>query len=167
MGRREKILITMMVLALGFGVFEFLYSPPQQEMEETAAPEEGVQEIQSMAQNLGRDLQDSELKEAEEHILEMAASEWDRNIFRSFPETESVEEPVQEEEVHEAQDLGALSYSGYLEMGEKRIAVINSEEYTVGDMLEQENAQVRKITPDRVLVRSLRTGEEVWVPYTD
>ena len=68
-----------------------------------------------------------------------------------------MKKPVQAEEEteqaeQETQPEGMILYTGYLEMGTTRLAIINGNEYATGDMLEQGGYVVRSITPSQIVL---------------
>ncbi len=159
MGIREKILVTIMVLALAYGAFELFYSPgdPVEEKD----PEQEVQEAQQFSQSMSQALQEAGITEAQERILQAAVRDWPEEIFHEFPDAELLEEETVPEEI----DHGPLRYSGYVEMGDKKIAIINAREYSRGEKLKDEPARVVEITSEKVLLEFLKTGQQVEVPY--
>ncbi|EFI33365.1 conserved hypothetical protein [Desulfonatronospira thiodismutans ASO3-1] len=159
MGIREKILVTMMVLALAYGAFELFYSPADPVEEKD--PEQEVQEAQQFSQSMSQDLQEADITEAQKRILQAAARDWPGEIFHEFPDAELLEE----ETVQEETDFGPLRYSGYVQMGDQKIAIINAREYSRGEELKDEPARVVEITSEKVLLESLETGQQVPVPY--
>lgn len=56
-------------------------------------------------------------------------------------------------------------YSGYVELGSGKLAVINGYEYQVGDSLEGGGFKVVAIAPERVTLESLANGDREDVPY--
>ena len=45
-----------------------------------------------------------------------------------------------------------MLYTGYLRMGDKRLAIINGMEYEAGDILEPDGFIIRSISPRRVVI---------------
>jgi len=56
-------------------------------------------------------------------------------------------------------------YSGYVELGSGRLAIVDGIEYQVGDNLEGGGYKVAAITPDQVVLEILANGNRVEVPY--
>ena len=56
-------------------------------------------------------------------------------------------------------------YTGYVELGSGRLAVVDGYEYQVGDSLEGGGFKVVAIAPDRVTLESLANGDREEVPY--
>ena len=58
-------------------------------------------------------------------------------------------------------------YSGYLEMGRIRIAVINGLEYRVGETLVDGSFMVERITPASVTLMAAQSQQQIIIPYQD
>jgi hypothetical protein len=56
-------------------------------------------------------------------------------------------------------------YTGYVELGTGRLAVVDGFEYQVGDALEGGGYKVVAITPEKIFLESLANGNRVEVPY--
>lgn len=56
-------------------------------------------------------------------------------------------------------------YTGYVELGSGRLAVVDGYEYQVGDNLEGGGFKVVAIAPDHVTLESLANGDREDVPY--
>lgn len=159
MGTREKILFVLMVLALGYGAFELFYPSPRE------SPEEGFKAGEAAALDLARQVADDlarmELGPGEAYILELAAAEWPREPSWVMEREKPVEEPVREE------GPGPLTYTGYLEINERRLAIINGIEYQVGEQVEHEGLVLLSITPERVELKYNRTGQTIKAFYME
>lgn len=56
-------------------------------------------------------------------------------------------------------------YTGYVELGSGRLAVVDGYEYQVGDALESGGFKVVAITPDQVTLESLANGTQEKIVY--
>ena len=56
-------------------------------------------------------------------------------------------------------------YTGYVELGSGRLAVVDGIEYQAGDTLEGGGYKVAAIQPDKLFLESLANGNRVEVPY--
>ncbi len=60
-----------------------------------------------------------------------------------------------------------IIYSGYVDSGKKKLAVINGLEYRVGEQLEMEGYILKGITPSKVLIVNKNTGNEMEIPIQE
>ena len=56
-------------------------------------------------------------------------------------------------------------FTGYVELGSGRLAVIDGYEYQAGDTLEGGGYKVLSVTPDKVALESLANGQKLELPY--
>ena len=56
-------------------------------------------------------------------------------------------------------------FTGYVELGSGRLAVIDGYEYQVGDTLEGGGYKVLAVSPDKVTLESLANGQRLDIPY--
>ena len=60
-----------------------------------------------------------------------------------------------------------IIYSGYVDAGIMKIAVINGLEYKAGEQLEMEGYVLKRVTPSKVLIVNKNTGSEVEIPIQE
>ena len=66
--------------------------------------------------------------------------------------------------------VGALTkiiYSGYVESGRNRMAVLNGLEYRTGEPLAEEGYILKQIMPSKVLIFDKRTGSSLEIPIQE
>ena len=87
-------------------------------------------------------------------ILEESATTWRKDPFEVISKTvvEQAESKEEAQIVDREALAGSLSYTGYMEMGDNILAIINDLEYQVGDQLASEGAVLKKVTPKEVLI---------------
>ncbi len=66
-----------------------------------------------------------------------------------------------------ASRLGPVEYTGYLEIGTRRIAVINGESYEAGEELEAGGYLVKRIRSSAVVIEEKGTGKDITVPLEE
>jgi hypothetical protein len=162
MTTREKILITLMIAAIGYGAFELLsatlFRDPAPE-----TPASRVQDQSRLPGEVARVMEDGGLDPVRAYIFEVASMDWGRNFFYQWPpETEvTPQDPWMEE------DIEPLTYSGYIEMGQRRLAIINNMEYQEGDMLARTGFRIMSISPGEVIIESVRGIRQTSIPYVE
>ncbi|MBW1766437.1 MAG: hypothetical protein JRJ65_05225 [Deltaproteobacteria bacterium] len=155
MSKREKIILAVMTLAILFVLFEFLFSSPDNtNLMVTKTQLEGLRNgISSLALSLPA----GNLSNTGVHIIDIAGDEWKRNPFKELLSQKSRVTteitPLIEENETEI-NLPVYIYSGFLSMGEKKLAIINGLEYEAGHELETGGYIVQQIKPTEVLLKS-------------
>lgn len=150
---REIVIIGIMLIAVLYGFYSFFIAP-------SSKPGKSV----SLKSVTGTD---NLIKDASEvlkirgsypvyaAIVSSAEGSWDRDPFYE-----------EKAALLTIGDLG-LKYNGYLEIGRKRIAIINNVSYEIGDKLEIAEYIVRYISPSAVVVEGEIKGMRVTIPLSE
>lgn len=136
---REKIIVGLMALAVLYFAYDFfLASPTGRNGNQTA----GHDTILAVAADLQQQLAAGDFDQPPGTAAALAARErpWrpEKFVAADFALREPEAEPDQEEllRLEEVQAAAAaLVYSGFLELGGKRLAVVSGSEYAVGDQI--------------------------------
>ena len=93
------------------------------------------------------------------YVMRLAGSNWGRNPF-------SGEDWMPEEGKGKGGPAArpGFAYNGYVQKGNRSVAVINDREYRAGDQLEEKGFFVKKISPAKVLIKNKGEGTEFEVP---
>jgi len=162
MGTREKILVALMVLAVLYGAFELFLSPPEKRgPEKKSGPD--IESVRQMAEEITSRIEQAKLTALQKNTLNLAGQQWEPDPFYVLPE----EEAVAAEDSGSKGSSKSLKYTGYLEVGDTRMAIINGVEYRMGESLEKGGGVVKRITPGHVIIESASTGERFTVPYSE
>jgi hypothetical protein len=146
MTNREKIIVGLMVLAVVYGVYTVFFSAPRK-----VSISSGHKELETLNSFVTKVAEQTKtgLSKEQTYILQKARTEWKQDPFIQ------IRPKLTREEEAQRQPLvlnGKILYTGFLEMGNKRLAIINGMEYEVGDVLEKTGLVVRNISPSHVVV---------------
>lgn len=105
------------------------------------------------------------LSQEDKYIIELAEAEWKQDPLihaelKDRPESE-IQKAKQVEPVP-SPDL-KISYTGYMQMGDRKLAIINGVEYAAGDHLEQGDYILHSITPSRVVIVSIGPNQKRYI----
>lgn len=135
-----------MVLAVIYGVYTVFFAAPRK----VSIPS-GHKELETLNSFVTKVAEQTKtgLSKEQTYILKKAGTEWKQDPFvRIRPRLTREEEAERQPLVVNSRIL----YTGFLEMGNKRLAIINGMEYEVGDILDQSGLIVRNISPSHVVV---------------
>jgi hypothetical protein len=150
MTSREKIIVGIMLLTVGYGAIELLLPRTKAG---TAAPvaqsTEGLNTFISKVAEAAK----GATSESSAHVIQLAEANWKQDPFmvirKAAPlpaEKAASKEPVR--------PLPNMAYSGFLEIGAKRLAIINGMEYEAGDRVTPGAFSVKTILPNKVIMTS-------------
>lgn len=159
LNKRQIIILVIMAIAIIYAAYDFLIGQPAVKK---AKIEATPIEIESFITSISNDVMKNKMAGVEVYIIKKAEADWGRNPFwmrseyREFAGDEA------------GGGLAAkIVYSGYVDSGRKRMAIINGYEYEPGDVLEIEGYVLKSVTPSRVLIANPGTGSELFIPLQE
>jgi hypothetical protein len=118
--------------------------------------------IEEFISGLTNDLSKNKLSDFDNYIVKRTQVGWSKN-------------PFLKKDLYRAwlakDGVGTASlkmiYSGYVDSGKNRIAVINGVEYRAGEQLEEKGYTLKQITPSKVLIFDKNTGSDLEIPIQE
>ena len=166
LGKREMIILGVVAIVILYAVFDFL-SPNKKDS--------GLDMVQKTSElnTFVTELAGSREKETAKNlgiiIFSRAEKEWtqdpflDGKAFKVWTESKTIKAKDEESAVQGIEFI----YSGYLEVGSKRMAIINGIEYNEGEVLDVKGYVLKSISPSRVLIENRGIGAAVNVPLQE
>jgi hypothetical protein len=165
MTNREKIIVGLMLLTVAYGVYAVFFEGKTKPQE--IAVFSATEQLESLSAFITKVAETSKagLAKEDEYIIEQAEAEWKQDPLISV---ELKDRP--ESELQKAQQVTRVSipdlkvsYTGFMQMGDRKFAIINGIEYTSGDRLEQGDYIVRSITPRQVVIVSTGRSKQRFI----
>jgi hypothetical protein len=160
LNKRQIIILVIAALLILYAAYEYLISGPAGKKVETGT---NSAEINTFVSDLQNDLIKNITVGVDAYIIGRAEANWQRNPFW---ERQSYKEWAAREGAAGV-SASKIIYSGYVDSGRKKLAVINGLEYRVGEQLEMEGYILKGITPSKVLLVNKNTGNEVEIPIQE
>ena len=163
MSKREKIILVLMGLAVLYGAFEYLWPSG-----ESAAPgqnRQSTEELNAYVAGIAASLPQMSASKTEKYAIASAAAKWTQDPFLQVRLPEK-KDPVETEETIPAEEFN-LRYTGYIEMGSTRLAIINGKEYTAGEELELSGYVLLDIDASRVRIGRKGSDQTVAIPLEE
>jgi hypothetical protein len=158
--KREKIILAVMGACILFAVYYFvIMGPDAPNVAVTSGkPEDSAKMMVEMANSLKKD----STTEPDSYVIARAESNWEADPFFKGVLASAKDMPGG---VGKGPDI---VYSGYVDLGVKRVAIINGNPYEVGDKLELTGAYyVRQIDSTRVVVVDREQSRNITVPLKE
>jgi hypothetical protein len=153
MTNREKIIVGLAALSLGYGAIELLLPRAKTAPSVQTQSSEGLTVFISKVADATRSLS----AEASTTVIQKAETAWKQNPFVAIPKAQAPELKADAQKKPD-RPLPNLVYSGFLEVGSKRLAIINGMEYETGDKLDPGGFTIKTILPTRVTLTSAQWG---------
>ncbi|ABW67209.1 general secretion pathway protein GspB [Desulfosudis oleivorans] len=158
---REKIIVVLAGIALLYGAYELglknLFSGAGDKIAQTAAPRTDAG-LSGFTMELAARTGHSGLSDREQYILDHRHSRWDTDPFVA-PETLAAMRNPESGGTTSDSGQTRFVYSGYIAIGNVRLAVINGREYEEGERLVDGGYVLRRIQPTRVVLSGDGGGE--------
>ncbi|RQD67100.1 hypothetical protein [Desulfonatronovibrio magnus] len=163
MEKRQKIILAVMVIAILYGIYDFFLKSPGQAPQ--VVQEQRVERTRQLTSDVLARIDNLTLDSEEMLVLEASVGRPGTDIFYSWPYGERPEE--REPEVVQEEITGPLTFGGFIEMGDKKIAIINGYEYTVGEVIPEEGLRIVSILPNEVVLESISTNRRLSIYFED
>lgn len=153
MSKREKIILVIMALTVVYGFYALFLENPSAGIPKLAASGNKLDTFNKFITNIAA-LVKGGVSEEDTYIIDKIPVKWTKDPFLNTrkevtfkPEKEKLNEAKKEAT---ARELGIV-YSGFLNMGNRNLAVINGNEYEKGEKLPGSGHIVEGIYPNRVV----------------
>ena len=135
-----------MVLAVVYGAYIMFFESPKQAKTFSAGGDRKLEALNTFITKVA-DKAKSGPSKKQAYILQKAQADWKQDPFVQL-QSKKVEEDTGPAPVLDAR----VRYTGFLQMGDRRLAIISGMEYETGDRLESGGFIIRSIFPNRVMV---------------
>jgi hypothetical protein len=147
MSNREKIIVGLMVVAVIYGAYILFFSSPSTATKQTkiVSGDKELEALNTFITKIAAKTNTGPSK-SQAYILQKAQIEWKQDPFVELQPKKVVDTgpaPVLDTRV---------KYTGFLQMGDARLAIISGMEYEPGDRLEPGGFIIRRIFPNHVVV---------------
>ena len=155
-----------MCLAIVYGAYEVFWTPSTRK-----APKQPVaaekEDLRKFVGEVTQKLLKEKLPEEAVYRVKKASSHWTKDPFIQTSAPLSQEKPADVSTIPTGQpyeERPDLIYTGYLELGPKKIAVISGTEYTVGEALGVNDLYVKRISSQSVIIGKVKSEETIQLP---
>jgi hypothetical protein len=162
--KRQIIILSIAALFAVYAGYELLIASPASKKVKT---NENNQEISTVVSDLRNDLMKNVEGGMDEYIITRAEANWKRNPFWDRSSSSYKEWAATQGAAGSSGSAAKIIYSGYVDAGKMKIAIIDGLEYRVGEQLEMEGYVLKRVTPSKVLIVNKNTGSEVEIPISE
>jgi hypothetical protein len=165
MGKREKIILGVMAIAILYGAF--VYLAPKQKIAGVDMGQKTA-ELKTFVTGLTAGIGKEPSNNSGALIFSRAEKEWTQDPFLDSKAYKSwTQVKVTAKETGVAAPKSEFVYSGYLEVDRKRMAIINGMEYREGDGLDAKGYLLKSVSPSSVVIENRGIGATINVPLLE
>jgi hypothetical protein len=141
--------------------YEYLIAGPASKKVKTST--ESVN-INTSSTGITKDLGKDKITDFDAYVIRRMEADWGKNPFWK---KDLYKEWGNREGVAKSGVLAKIIYSGYVDSGKNKMAIINGLEYRLGEELELEGYVLKQITPSSVLIFNKYTGNKEEIPLQE
>jgi hypothetical protein len=148
MSNREKIIVGLMLLTVAYGVYALFFEGKSKGSKTVTAAVSATEQLENLNAFITKVAEASRagLSEEDTYIISRAETAWKQDPMTMVELTDIPEDEI-----------------GFMQMGDRKFAIINGLEYTTGDELEQGGFKVRSITPRQVVIVSTDRSKKKFI----
>lgn len=162
--KREIIILAIAALFVLYAGYEFLIARPADKKVQASANVDSAKKSTSLT-DMTSDLSKDSLSDLDIYMVRKIETDWSKNPFWK---RDSYKEWAAKEEAAKGGSLAPkIIYSGYVDSGKNKMAVINGLEYRIGEQLEIEGYYLKQITPSKIVIFNKNTGDKEEVPLQE
>lgn len=165
LGKREIIILGFVAVVIIYALFDFLFPKKKSGADMVQMSEE----LNTFVTDLTGSLEKGTAKNTGTIIFSRAEKEWTNDPFldgkalKAWNESKIVMARAAEAPVQAVEFI----YSGYLEVGSRRMAIINGIEYNEGEVLDVKGYVLKSVSPSKVLIENRGIGATLNVPLQE
>jgi len=158
-GKREKIILALMCVVILYGLYSFFLESPSGKKEAAdVTRQEEMNRIGTLVTTVSVSLKEGMPSSVDAYIIKEAQKEWGKDPFYTAYEAETEKTTA---------ELPDFAYTGYVEYGSSRLAVINGVDYRVGESLELPGFVLLSVAPSKVVILDREGKRNITVPFKE
>jgi len=166
---RQIILLGVTLLAVLYGAYDFLFTGKKSAVTANAA-KQGI-DMGTFSSEITVTLAKDTPSPVDAYMIKRAEAAWLRDPFyeqNSYRQLTAADEPPPAVVAAAVSaEKSKFNYTGYVDMGRKKIAILNGNEYAVGDALDVDGYVVNGIYPDRIVIYHKETRQMLEIPLQE
>jgi hypothetical protein len=162
--KREIIILVIAALFVLYAGYEFLIARPADKKVQTSANADSAKKNTSISERTS-ELSKDKLKDFDVYVIRKIETDWSKNPF--WKKDSYKEWAAKEDAAKGGSTAAKIIYSGYVDSGKNKMAVINGLEYRIGEQLEIEGYILKKITSSKVVIFNKNTGNNEEIPLQE
>lgn len=168
MTTREKIIVGIMCLTIVYGAYELLMPKGKKPSTSREKADPSV-ELNAFVTEVTKKMANTGQGESYRYIVDKAGAEWTKDPFLQSvtPLKKSPTAIATAKQAITVRPAPRLVYTGYLQLGGTKIAIINDMEYAVGEKLNSNGLYVKSISAERVIVGKIGSEQTIRLPLTE
>lgn len=170
LNKRQILILVVMLLAVLYGAYEFFSTGRKGRAVVNTAKK--AADLNAFIGDITVSLTKDTPSPVDAYMIKRAEAGWFRDPF--YEPKNDREEAIAKEAAHAQQVQaaatalkGQFNYTGYVDMGRKKIAVVNGNEYVTGDALDVDGYVLNGIYPTKIVIYNKVTRLTIDIPLQE
>lgn len=161
---RERIIVILMIIAVIYGAYSLFFA--QGDQPSPQGPKEKMTELKNFVVDAATHLSSEAVSAADKYIIEKAEQTWPDSPFLQSG-SKLTSQPYTARKVEVKRERVKMVYTGYLQIGDSLLAVVNGKEYETGEQLREAGYYVKNISPHRVVIGIENNSKTIILPLDE
>lgn len=163
MKKREIVVLAIAAIFVLYAGYVYLIA--DRHKGEKAVPGNSPARIESVVSGVGDELTRNKLSDFDHYVITRAQTDWGKtpflkkDLYRMWLAKDS--------KGKDGMAAAPIIYSGYVDTGKSKLAVLNGIEYRVGEELKEEGYVLKKIMSSKVVIFDKRAGNNLEIPLQE
>jgi hypothetical protein len=171
MTTREKIIVGIMCLTIAYGAYDLFGRGGAKRPPAVRAQEPPLEEVRRFATELTQKIAADRMSDAEQYVIDQTGADWSKDPFIPSVTPLASQPPSARTASIAAPSAIAPAleylYTGFLQIGDTKLAVINGMEYAQGEALGTQGHYIRSISAQRVVIGKVNGMETIHLPLRE
>lgn len=167
MSQREKIIVGIMLLTVVYGIYILFFEGKGKGNPAQTATLNSAVQLENLNAFITKVAEASKagLSKEDKYIISRAETQWKQDPFITVELTDRPRAEIKQQKqvIQAASPRPDLSYTGFMQMGDRKFAIINGFEYAPGDQLQDGGYTVTRITPTNVVIVSTDESKRKYI----
>ena len=161
--KREIIILAIAAIFVLYAAYVYLIA--DRHKGEKAATGNSPAKIESVVSGVGDELTRNKLSDFDHYVITRAQADWGKtpflkkDLYRAWLAKDS--------KGKDGIAAAPIIYSGYVDTGKSKLAVLNGIEYRIGEELKEEGFVLKKIMSSKVVIFDKRAGSNLEIPLQE
>ncbi len=169
MTTREKIIVGVMCLTVVYGAYELLSTRKHKNKPQQTTIGDPMGELKTFVAEVTQKLVNEKVAREYQYIIAQAGVKWPKDPFIQSigPLKESLATTIKNEQPIRPVKLPEIVYTGFMQIGDTKLAIINGMEYAVGESLASKQYYVKSISAQHVMVGKVGSPDTIQIPIRE
>lgn len=153
-----------MIIAVAYGTYSLFFAPADQPPAQGS--KEKMTDLKNFVVDAATSLSSEAVSAADKYIIEQAGKAWPGSPFLQSGSL-LTSQPYKARKAEVTHESVQMAYTGFLQIGDSLLAIVNGKEYETGEQLREAGYYVKNISPQRVVIGIENNSKTIILPLDE